>query len=90
MKSTVYLVVTVTMNRRQVAVPVVRSISIDVMEFDQVFRLEEESARLGSVPVTCESHFRSLPQRLGWHTKTEQLIRCPDVVGQSSCHGRSH
>ena len=50
MKSTVYLVVTVTMNRRQVDVPVVRSIAIDMMEFDQVFRLEEESARLA---VSC-------------------------------------
>ena len=50
MKSTVYLVMTVTMNCRQVDVPVVRSIAIDVMEFDQVFRLEEESARLA---VSC-------------------------------------
>src|SRR5215472_4804631 len=37
---------TVTMDRRQVAVPVVRSITIAVMEFDQVFRREVESARL--------------------------------------------
>src|SRR3989442_5451650 len=40
-----------------------------------------QDGKYGSVPITCESHFRSLPQRLGWHTKTEQLIRCPDVVG---------
>jgi hypothetical protein len=33
-KSTVYLVMTVTMDRRQVDVPVIRSISIDMMEFD--------------------------------------------------------
>jgi hypothetical protein len=44
----VYLVMTVTMDRRQVAVPVVRPITINVMEFDQVFRLEEESARLAA------------------------------------------
>jgi len=44
-KSTVYLVMTVTMERRQVAIPVVRPIAIAVMEFDQVFRREVESAR---------------------------------------------
>jgi hypothetical protein len=49
-KSTVYLVMTVTMNRRQVAIPVVRPIAIAVMEFDQVFRLAVESARLA---VSC-------------------------------------
>src|SRR5215831_9868048 len=47
-KSTVYLVMTVTMNRRQVAIPVVRPIAIAVMEFDQVFRLEVESARFAA------------------------------------------
>jgi hypothetical protein len=47
-KSTVYLVVTVTMNRRQVDVPVIGPISIKVMEFDQVIRLEEESACLAA------------------------------------------
>ena len=52
MKSTVYLVMTVTMDRRQVAVPVVRPIAITVMEFDQVFRLEVESARF-AVPCLC-------------------------------------
>src|SRR5262245_37463258 len=39
---------TVTMDRRQVAVPVVRPIAIAVMEFDQVFRLEVESARFAA------------------------------------------
>ena len=34
MVSTVYLVVTVTMDRRQVVVPVVAVIPIKVMEFD--------------------------------------------------------
>lgn len=48
MKSTVYLVVTVTMNRRKVDVPVVGPIAIQVMDFDQVIRLEEESARLAA------------------------------------------
>ena len=48
MKSTVYLVVTVTMNRRKVDVPVVGPMTIKVMEFDQVIRLEEESARLAA------------------------------------------
>ena len=56
MKSTVYLVMTVTMNRRQVDVPVIRSISIDVMEFDQVFRLEEESARLAARCLFLQHH----------------------------------
>jgi hypothetical protein len=46
--STVYLVVTVTMNRRKVEVPVVGSMAIEVMEFDQVIRLEVESARLAA------------------------------------------
>src|SRR5215470_16208355 len=41
---------TVTMNRCQVAVPVVRPIPIAVMKFDQVFRCKEESARLA---VSC-------------------------------------
>jgi len=63
-KSTVYLVVTVTMNRRQVGVPVVRSISIDVMEFDQVFRLEEESARLTAPCLFLQQ--RREPPRHTW------------------------
>src|SRR5437773_4034925 len=46
-------------------------------------RKKTTPSKMGSVPVTCESHFRSLPQRLGRHTKTEQLIHCPDVVSQS-------
>jgi hypothetical protein len=43
--STVYLVVTVPMNRRKVDGPVVGPMAIEVMAFDQVIRLEEESAR---------------------------------------------
>src|SRR6266699_4225230 len=42
---------------------------------DKAFAKWADDGSLGSVPITCESHFRSLPQRLGWHTKTEQLIR---------------
>src|SRR5262250_2039631 len=47
---------TVTMNCRQVDVPVVRSIAIDVMEFDQIFRLEEESARLTAPCLFLQQH----------------------------------
>jgi hypothetical protein len=36
------------MNRRQIDVPVVRPIAIAVMDFDQVIRLEEESACLAA------------------------------------------
>src|SRR5215470_17019590 len=52
---------TVTMNRRQVAIPVVRPIAIAVMEFDQVFRLEEESARL-AVPLLFLQQRREAPR----------------------------
>jgi hypothetical protein len=41
--STVYLVVTVTVNRRQVAIPIVAVIAIEVMDFDQRLRREHES-----------------------------------------------
>ena len=61
MKSTVYLVMTVTMNHRQVAIPVVRPIAIAVMEFDQVFRREEESARL-AVPCLFLQQRREAPR----------------------------
>jgi len=44
-KSTVALVMTVTMNRRKGDVPGVRTMAIKVMECAQVIRLEEESAR---------------------------------------------
>ena len=43
MVSTVYLVVTVTVNRRQVAIPVVAMIPIEVMDFDPRLRREDES-----------------------------------------------
>ena len=67
MKSTVYLVMTVTMNRRQVAVPVVRSLAIDVMEFDQVFRREEEAARL-AVPCLFLQQRRESTRHAGIFT----------------------
>jgi hypothetical protein len=47
-KATVYLVMTVTMDRRQGAVPVVRPMAIAVMAFDQGFRLAVASARLAA------------------------------------------
>lgn len=47
-KSTVYLVMTVTMNRRQVDVPVMVASTIEVMAFNQVLRLEKESACLAA------------------------------------------
>ena len=43
MVSTVYLVVTVTVNRRQVAIPIVAVLTIEVMDFDQRLRREHES-----------------------------------------------
>src|SRR5262245_32107726 len=52
---------TVTMNRRQVAIPVVRPIAIAVMEFDQVFWREEESARL-AVPCLLLQQRREAPR----------------------------
>src|SRR5688572_15699275 len=39
---------TVTMNRRKVDVPVVKSIAIEMMTFDQVIRLEKESTCLAA------------------------------------------
>ena len=48
MVSTVYLVVTVTVNRRQVAIPVVAVIAIEVMDFDQCLRREDESTRFAA------------------------------------------
>jgi hypothetical protein len=47
-KSTVYLVMTVTMNRRKVDGPVVRAIAIEMMTFDQVIRLEKEPTGLAA------------------------------------------
>ncbi len=48
MVSTVYLVVTVTVNRRPVAIPVVAVIAIEVMDFDQRLRREDESTRFAA------------------------------------------
>ena len=42
--STVYLVVTVTMNRRQVVIPIVAVVAIEMMDFDQRMRREDEFA----------------------------------------------
>ena len=50
MKSAVDLVVTVTVDRRKIVVPVLGPIAIKVMDLEQVLRLEEESARL-TAPV---------------------------------------
>ena len=61
MKSTVYLVMTVTMNHRQVDISVVRPIAIAVMAFDQGFRREEESARL-AVPCLFLQQRREAPR----------------------------
>src|SRR5262245_25972773 len=60
-KSTVYLVMTVTMNHHQVAIPVVRPSAIAVMECDQVFRRAEESARL-AVPCLVLQQRREAPR----------------------------
>ena len=46
--SAVYLVVTVTVNCRQVAIPVVAVIAIEVMDFDQRLRREDESTRFAA------------------------------------------
>jgi len=63
-KSTGSLVMTVTMDRRQVTVPVVRSSAIAVMEFDQVFRLEVESARCAA-PCLFLQQRREAPRHAG-------------------------
>ena len=53
--STVYLVVTVTVDRRQVVIPVVAVIAIEVMDFDQRWRREEdESTRLAASLLAFE------------------------------------
>ncbi len=58
-KSTVYLVMTVTMNRRKVDVPVVGSVSIEVMVFDQVLRLEKESTCLAAPSLFLQQRRKS-------------------------------
>jgi hypothetical protein len=68
-KSTVSLVVTVTGNRRKVDVPVVGPIAIEVRVFEQVIRLEKESACLAApflfLQQRCQSprHAWVLPHR---------------------------
>jgi hypothetical protein len=47
-KSTMYLVVTVTMDRRKVDVPVVGALAVEMMAVDQVIRLEKESTCLAA------------------------------------------
>ena len=79
MKSTVYLVMTVTMDRRQVAVPVVRPIAIAVMEFDQVFRLEIESARLATPGLFLQQR-REPPRHAGVFTPPCRPIAPVPVV----------
>ena len=48
MVPTVYLVVTVTVNCRQVVIPVVAVITIKVMDLDQHIRHEDKSTGLAS------------------------------------------
>jgi hypothetical protein len=62
--STVYLVMTVTMNCRKVEVPVIGAISIQVMDFDQVIRREAESARLAAPLLLL--HQRRQSPRYAW------------------------
>jgi len=62
---TVYLVVTVTVNRRQVVIPVVAVIAIEVMDFDQRWRREDESTRLQR-PCWSLSNFAILFDTPGW------------------------
>ena len=62
MKSTVYLVMTVTMNRRQIAVPVVRPIAIAVMEFDQG-ALGDSDTPQGTLSIIGENRFVTLLER---------------------------
>jgi hypothetical protein len=60
-KSTVYLIMTVTMNRRKVDVPVVRAIAIEMMTFDQVIRLEKEPTGLAA-PLLLFQQRRKSPR----------------------------
>jgi hypothetical protein len=63
-KSTVSLVMTGTMNHRQVDISVVRPLAIAVMEFDPGFRREAESARL-AVPCLFLQQRREAPRHPG-------------------------
>jgi len=51
----VYLVVTVTVDRRKVAVSVIAMVSIPMMELDQGIRGEEESTGWASPPLLLNS-----------------------------------
>jgi hypothetical protein len=46
--STVYLVVTVTVNRRRIVIPVVAVIAIEVMDLNRRWRREDESTSLAA------------------------------------------
>jgi hypothetical protein len=54
MVSTVYLVVTVTVDRRQVVLPVVAVIPIEVMAFDLRWRREDEFTGLAASVLPLE------------------------------------
>ena len=54
MMSTVYLVVTVAVNRRQVGIPVIAVIAIEMMGFDQRFRRENESTSYASSVLSLQ------------------------------------
>jgi hypothetical protein len=50
----VYLVVTVTVNRRQVVIPVIAVIAIKMMDVDQCWRREDESTGLATSLLPVE------------------------------------
>ena len=54
MVPTVYLVVTVTVNRHQVVIPVVAVITIEMMDFNQCLRREDESTGLAASLLPVE------------------------------------
>ena len=82
MKSTVYLVMTVTMNRRKVDVPAVRAITIEVMTLDQVIRLEKESTGLAAPLLFFQQGCKTL--RHAWVLSTPRRPVSPvPVIGAS-------
>ena len=72
MLSTVYLVVTVTVNRQEVIELVVLVITIEMVEFHKGLRHENESASLATSLLVLES-----PCQVGWHTGVYPSTRCP-------------
>ena len=60
MVATVYLVVTVTMNRRQVVIPVVAVVAIQMMDFDQRLRRKDESAGFAASLLPFKQGCRSV------------------------------